>query len=71
MIIAGHKLKYNGIRDWRKLLIVHWADKEQKIIKDLLPYVEKDILLKDKDKPYNGATRDEYFTRLKQLNAAS
>ena len=71
MIIAGHKLKYNGILDWRKLLIVHWTDKEQKIIKDSLPHIEKNIFLKDKDKPATGPTVDEYFTRLKQLNAAS
>lgn len=74
MIIAGHKLKYNGILDWRKLLIVHWTDKEQKIIKDSLPHIEKNIFLKDKDKPYNGITgetKNEYVTRLRQLNTAS
>ena len=68
------ELKYNCIIDWRKLLIVHWTDKEQKIIKDSLRHIEKNIFLKDKDKPYNiatGETADEYFTRLKQLNAAS
>ena len=34
MIQAGHKLKYNGVLDWKKLLIVHWSDKEKQIIRE-------------------------------------